>query len=106
MLYHAVIAMKRSDFSEAVVSLHRNIADAQRVACRLAAVSSQKIVRYRIRPVDLSASQIEAICFEWGQEDAQEGKPLLAHLLPQPYAVAYRHGYRVGKNLARPEGQA
>ena len=93
-------------FCEAIHSLHRNVTDARQVARRLAAIMSQKVLRCRVKPVDLTTSQVEAICEEWGRIDAQEGEPLLADMLPKPYSTAYQRGYRNAEKLPRPDGQA
>jgi hypothetical protein len=102
MLYHVIVAMNRADLSEAIVSLHRNPEYALQVSRRLATAMSKQVVRCRIRPMDLSSSEVETICFEWGREDALAGEPLRRLDFPKPLATAYRHGYRVGKQMARP----
>lgn len=102
MRYFAVISLRRADWTEAVVSLNVKEAGAQAVAQRVMAAMPHKFIRCRIRPMDLTRSQIEAICFEWGRADAEDGEPLLAERLPKPYDAAYRRGYHDGRRLARP----
>src|SRR4051794_20155906 len=106
MQYHVVVAMDRADQSEAIISLHRNIANAQQVARRLVATMSKSVVRCRIRSMDLTNSEIVAICESWGRADFFEGEPLLADMLPKPFSTAYTRGYCAAQKFTRPEGQA
>jgi hypothetical protein len=106
MLLHAVVAMLRKDHGERVVSLHRVEGNARRAARRFAAAHSGRFIRFRVRPMVLSASEVEAIVFEWGRDDAAEGHPLLADRLPQQYRAAYRRGHQAGKQTTRPSGTA
>jgi hypothetical protein len=101
MRYFAVVALRRADWTEAVVSLNAKEEGAQGVAQRVMAAMRHKFVRCRVRPMDLTRSQVAAICFEWGQADAEEGEPLRAERLPKPYAALYSRGYRAGQKLAR-----
>lgn len=103
MLCHAVVAMLRENLSERIVALHRSQEDAQRAALRFAAAHTSKFVRFRVKPMDLTRSQVEAICYEWGQVDAADGEPLRAERLPRPYDAPYRRGYRAGQKLAAEE---
>lgn len=101
MRYFAVISLRRADWTEAVVSLNAKEEVAQQVAQRVMAAMLHKFVRCRVRPMDLTRSQVEAICYEWGRADADEGEPLRAERLPKPYDAAYRRGYHDGRRLAR-----
>lgn len=47
--------------------------------------------------MNLTRSQVEAICFEWGRVDAKDGEPLRAERLPKPYDAPYRRGYQASK---------
>ena len=96
-----VVAMIRKDMTERIVAFSRCREDAVRTARRYAAVHFGRFIRFRVRPMDLSASQVKAICFEWGQDDAAMGEPLRAEKLPPPYDAFYRRGYGAGKKLVR-----
>lgn len=106
MLLHVVVAMPRQNMVERIVSLHRLQEDAQKTARRYAAAHFSQFFRFRIRAMDLSRSQVEAICYEWGRVDAEEGEPLRADRLPKPYTDAYQRGYCDGKKLAGPARDA
>jgi hypothetical protein len=94
-----VVAMIRKDMTERIVAFFRHREDAVRTARRYAAVHSGRFIRFLVRPMDLSASQVEAIVFEWGRDDAASGEPLRAERMPKPYDASYRRGYRAGKKL-------
>ena len=96
-----VVAMIRKNMAERIVAFFRHREDAVRTARRYAAVHSGRFIRFRVRPMDLSASQVKAICYEWGRADAADGEPLRAERLPKPYDAPYRRGYRAGNKLAR-----
>lgn len=99
----AVIALLRKGLTERIVALHRKQEDAQETAGRYAAVHTGRFIRFRVRPMDLIRSQVEAICFEWGRADAADGEPLRAERLPKPYDSSYRRGYRVGQKFVAEE---
>lgn len=101
MRYFAVVAMRRADWTEAIVAFNARKEGAQAFAQRVMAAMPQKLIRRRLRQMDLTRSQVEAICFEWGREDALDGEPLRADKLPKPYDAAYRRGYLDGKKLVR-----
>ncbi len=61
------------------------------------AAHASKFVRFRVKPMNLTRSQVEAICFEWGRVDAKDGEPLRAERLPKPYDAPYRRGYQASK---------
>lgn len=106
MLCYVVIAMRRADLSETAVAIEPTVDKARQTAHQVAAAMPRKFIRCRVRQVNLSQSEVETICFEWGREDALAGEPLRRIDFPKTYAVAYRHGYRVGKKLARQAGEA
>jgi hypothetical protein len=106
MLCHVIVAMRRADLSEATVAIEPTEAQARQTARKVAAAMRQTFVRCRVRQVSLTPSEVEAICFEWGREDALAGEPLRKIDFPKPYATAYRHGYRVGKRLTSRGGNA
>jgi hypothetical protein len=101
MLCHVVIATLRKDLTDRVVSLQPTPDEARREGRRIMAAMPEKFVRCRVKAMGLTRSQVEAIVFEWGREEALEGGPPQAHTLPRPYAAAYRHGYRVGQQSRR-----
>ena len=96
MRYFAVVILRRSDWTEAVVSLHTKEEAAQAVAHRVMAAMPHKFVRCRVRPVTLTAKEVAALCEQWGRDDADEGEPLRAERLPKPYDAVYRRGYLNG----------
>jgi hypothetical protein len=104
MPYFAVFALKRADWTEAIVGLARTEEGARRIAQRVAASWPLRFVRCRIRPMHLTASQVKAICHEWGCVDALAGVPLRPTKFPKPYDIAYRRGYRAGLEEARKAG--
>ena len=105
MRYFAAITLRRADWTEAIVSLNAKEEVALAVAQRVMAAMPHKFVRCRIKLVDLTRSQVEAICFEWGRADAEEGEPLRAERLPEPWRTVYRRGYQDGWKLARRGGK-
>jgi hypothetical protein len=101
-----VVATTRKDMTERIVAFFRHREDAVRTARRYAAGHSGRFIRFRVRPMDLSCSQVEALAFEWGQDDAANDEPLRAERMPKPYDASYRCGYRKGKRLTRRERKA
>ena len=97
----AVVTLRRADWTEAIVSLQKTEEGAQAVAQQMMTAKSHKFVRCRIRPMDLTKGQVEAICFRWGQADFEAGEPLRAERLPKPYDAAYRQGFRAAQEEAR-----
>jgi hypothetical protein len=92
----AVLALRRADWTEAVVGLARTEEGARQIAQRVAASWPMKFVRCRVKPMHLTGSQVRAICREWGRVDALAGVPLRPTNFPKPYDDAYRRGYRAG----------
>jgi hypothetical protein len=101
MRYFAVVALRRADWTEAIVSLNAKKVGAQAFAQRVMAAMPHKFIRCRVRPVTLTAKEVAALCEQWGRDDADEGEPLRAERLPKPYDAAYRRGYHDGRRLAR-----
>jgi hypothetical protein len=97
----AVVATRRADWTEAIVGLARTDERARLFGQRVAAAWPQRFVRCRIRPLHLTASQVKAICREWGRVDALAGVPLRPTNFPKPYDAAYRRGHRAGLEEAR-----
>lgn len=102
--YFAVFAMRRANWTEAIVSLNANEEGARAVAQRIVAAKSQKFVRCRVKVMHLTSSQVRAICHEWGRVDSLAGVLLRPTNFPKPYAAAYRRGYRAGLEQARRAG--
>jgi hypothetical protein len=102
--YFAVLAMRRDDWSEAIVGLNRLEADARRFGQKVAAAWPLRFVRCRVRPMHLTPSQVRAICREWGRVDALAGVPLRPTNFPKSYDAAYRRGHRAGLAEARKAG--
>jgi hypothetical protein len=101
---HAVLALRRADWQESIVALQGSEEDAQRVGRRIILAFSRKFFRCRVKLMQLTESQLEAICFRWGREDALERFPL-TDSLPEPYAAPYRRGHRAGLEEARRLGR-
>lgn len=95
--YFAVLAMLRDGLAERIVALNPNEAATREFARRVAARMTNEFIRYRVRQVHMTASEIEALVFEWGRLDALASEPLHKTDFPKHYAAAYRHGYRVGR---------
>jgi hypothetical protein len=63
-----------------------------------------KFVRCRVKSMQLTASQVKAICREWGRVDALAGVLLRPTNFPKSYDAAYRRGYRAGQREALKAG--
>lgn len=101
MRYFVVITLRRADWSEAIVSLHKVEENARTVAQQMMAAKSHKFIRCRVRPMDLTRTEVEAICYGWGQADFEAGEPLLPTKFPACYDAAYRRGYGAALEEAR-----
>ena len=94
----AVVAT-RPDFSETVLALHRNTADAAAANKRYADLDRKlaphhKYIRHRVKPVVLDESHIAAIVEGWGKADALAGeKREEADRLPEPWRTKYLVGW-------------
>jgi hypothetical protein len=100
----AVFALKRADWTEAIVGLARTEEGARRLGQRVAASWQTRFVRCRVSPMHLTASQMRTICREWGRVDALEGVSLRPTKFPQPYDAASTGVVigRVWRKQARP----
>ena len=94
----AVVALKRADFTERIISLKPEADDARRLSRRIMATMGDEFIRCRVRPMELTATEVEAICFQWGQEDARSGEPV-ANELPGVYGRAYRAGFAAASEI-------
>lgn len=92
----AVLAVRRDDWTEAIVGLARTEQGARQFGQKIAAAWPLRFVRCRVRPMHLTSSQVRAICREWGRVDALAGVPLRPTKFPKPYDAAYRRGHRAG----------
>ncbi|MFO0800516.1 MAG: hypothetical protein U0804_23865 [Gemmataceae bacterium] len=88
----AVVALKRADCTEAIISLKPKEDAARKFARECLAAMPAELVRCRVQPLTLSLAQIKAICFRWGVEAAVAGEPV-TNELPRVYAEEYRRGY-------------
>lgn len=87
-----VVALKRSDLTEAVVALRRDAGDARRLAGQCMAAMADQFLRCKVQPAHLTLTQIKALCFRWGREDALRGAAV-PNTLPGVYGEEYRRGY-------------
>lgn len=97
----AVLALRRADWTEAIVGLARTEERARLFGQRVAASWQMRFVRCHVRPMHLTTSQVKSICHEWGRVDALAGVPLRPTNFPKPYDAAYRRGHRAGQKEAR-----
>ena len=88
----AIVALKPHDLTKAVVGLRGKEDEARRSAWEIAVAMADEFIRCRVRPMELTPAEVEAICFRWGQEDAQSGEPV-SNELPGVYRQAYRAGF-------------
>lgn len=88
----AVVALNRSDLTEAVVALRRDADDARRLAGQCMAAMADQFLRCKVQAAHLSLAQIKALCFRWGREDALRGAAV-PNCLPGVYGEQYRRGY-------------
>ena len=95
----AVVALKRSDLSEAVIALRRDEDEARRLAGQYMVAVADGFLRCRVQPVQLTLAQIKAICFRWGQEDARSGASV-PNTLPGVYGDEYRRGYEAARQAS------
>lgn len=96
----AVVALKRADFTERIISLKPEADDALRLARRIMVTMGDEFIRCRVRQMELTPAEVEAICFRWGQEDARSGEPV-ANELPGVYGRAYRAGFAAASGTGR-----
>jgi hypothetical protein len=88
----AVVALKRPGFTESIIALRREEDAARRSARQYMAAMPAAFVRCRVQQMVLTRAEVMAICFRWGQEDAQSGEPYM-NTLPGVYGYEYRRGY-------------
>lgn len=100
----AIVALKRHDLAEAVVGLRGKEDDARRSALEIAVAMADEFIRCRVRPMELTPTEVEAICFRWGQEDARSGEPV-SNELPGMYGQAYRAGFASASEIGRGGGR-
>lgn len=72
------------------------------MAWEFAVAMSDEFARCRVRLVDVSVTDVKALCYRWGVEAALAGEPV-ANELPGVYADEYRRGY---ESVGRPSGAA
>lgn len=94
----ALVALKRTDFTERIISLKPRADDARRLARRIMATMNDEFIRCRVRPMELTPNEVEAICYRWGQEDARSGEPV-TNELPGVYGRAYRAGFAAASEI-------
>ena len=94
----AVVALKRHDHAEAVISLRGREEDAHRSAWEIAVAMADEFIRCRVQPMDVTVEQVRSICFRWGQEDARSGEPV-TNELPGVYGQAYRAGFTAASEV-------
>ncbi len=93
-MYFAVIATRRSDLGEWIVSLISTEALARVVGWRTLA-DMPAVIRCRVKKVYLTRKQVFACVREWGRMDAVRGRPISdAERLPEPYRGVYLTAYQ------------
>ena len=76
----AIVALKRHDFTESVVGLRKCEEEARRTACQHMAAMADEFVRCRVQPLDVSVTDVKALCYRWGVEAALAGEPVTNEL--------------------------
>lgn len=93
-MYFAVIATRRSDLGEWIVSLVSTEALARVVGWRTLD-DMPGVLRCRVNRVRLTRPEVFEVVRTWGRMDADRGKPITdADKLPEPYRRAYVAAYR------------
>ena len=59
----AIVALKRYDLTESVIGLRKDEETARRVAWEFAVAMSAEFVRCRVHPVDVSVTDVKALCY-------------------------------------------
>jgi hypothetical protein len=92
-MYFAVIATRRSDLDEWIVSLVSNEALARVVGWRTLD-EMPGVLRCRVKRVWLTRPEVFEVVKVWGRVDAEQAKPIsAARKMPQPYRTAYLKAY-------------
>ena len=94
----AVVALKRPTLTESIIALKPKEDAARRAARQYMAAMPDEFVRCRVQPMTLTLAEVKGICFQWGQEDARSGDPVL-NTLPGVYREEYLRGYESVKTL-------
>ena len=76
----AIVALKRHDFTESVIGLRKDEEEARRVAWEFAVAMSDEFARCRVQPLDVSVTDVKALCYRWGVEAALAGEPVTNEL--------------------------
>lgn len=92
-MYFAVIATRRSNFSEWIVSLVSTEALARVVGWRMLD-DIPGLLRCRVKQVFLTRKEVFEVVKEWGRMDAARGRPISdAERLPEPFRAVYLRAY-------------
>lgn len=93
-MYFAVVAMRRDDLGEWIVSLVSTEALARVVGWRTLE-DMPFVIRCRVKRVYLTRKQVFEVVKVWGRMDAARGRPLSdAQAIPEPYRNVYLKAYR------------